>query len=291
MLRLKLFIISFALIAIFVLLTVSSVLAAPVQPTPFGKPATVAAPAATLVPATPVQGATAVPATPNQRPTETSNEVVPTGEVEILVIDEGPYKGIEYSFSEDGAPVLGSPDAPITIIEFADYACPHCQRYMPVIQQFITDYVATGRARYEYRNFPTAGGDATYVVGSVVACFEEQRSGSFWLAHDRLFEMAQNGEYNPEGLQQLAESLDINFDDAYTCAASAERTQVDIDVTFGRDLDVGGTPAVRVRYGDAPAQHLVVGGDAYDNGGAALEVLIQAVEDAETGDIPAVSES
>jgi protein-disulfide isomerase len=57
-----------------------------------------------------------------------------------------PYAHIPFSHTDDGAPVLGNPDAPITIIEFADFACPYCQRYEPTMQVFIDTYVATGRA-------------------------------------------------------------------------------------------------------------------------------------------------
>src|SRR4051794_33993937 len=41
------------------------------------------------------------------------------------------YSDIPQSRTEDGAFVLGDPDAPITIIEFLDWGCPHCQAYKP----------------------------------------------------------------------------------------------------------------------------------------------------------------
>lgn len=265
--RLKWLITIYALFIVTLFLSAVPAVTAPVQPTPLGKPSTIA---------TPVVEATPLPDQPAEA----------TAEPEVTVLEDGPYAGIPFSRTEDGAPVLGSPDAPITIIEFADYACPHCQRYEPVMQNFIEDYVATGRARYEFRNFPTAGGQMTYFVGSVVACFEDQRPGIFWSAHDRLFDLAMNNQYDERGLQMLAEELDVSYEDALDCAASAAILQVDIDVELGRSLEVGGTPAVRVRYGDEPARRLVVEGEVYDSGGPALGILAQAVEDAESGPIP-----
>src|SRR5262245_46798965 len=44
----------------------------------------------------------------------------------------------------DGGYVVGNPNAPITIIEFADFACPHCQEYHPTITKFLNDYVVPG---------------------------------------------------------------------------------------------------------------------------------------------------
>src|SRR5262249_43482071 len=61
----------------------------------------------------------------------------------------------------DGGFVVGNPDAAVTIVEFADYACPHCQEYKPTIDQFINNYVKTGKAKFELRIFPTAGGQTT----------------------------------------------------------------------------------------------------------------------------------
>ncbi len=49
----------------------------------------------------------------------------------------------------------GSADAPITIVEYSDYQCPFCSRWVdetyPVILQ---DYIDTGKVRLEFRDFP-----------------------------------------------------------------------------------------------------------------------------------------
>lgn len=262
----------YSLLLILSVLVVMPVLAAPIKPTPLGKPPVISTPVPTIAVPTQAAEATSIPVQPAEA----------TAEAELPVLDQGPYAGIPFSRTKDGAPILGSPDAPITIIEFADYACSHCQRYEPVMQNFIQEYVATGRARYEFRNFPTAGGETTYIIGSIVACFEDQRPGIFWTAHERLFEMAMNNQYDEAGLQKLATTLELNYEDALTCAASAEKLQVDIDVELGRSLDVSGTPALRVRYGDEPAEQLVVGGELFDAGGPSLDILAQAVEAAES---------
>ena len=77
----------------------------------------------------------------------------------------------------DGGFVLGNPNAPITMIEFADFACPHCQEYHPMITQFLADYVVTGKAKFEYRVFPTAGGQLSEYTGQLLECAEEQKAG------------------------------------------------------------------------------------------------------------------
>src|SRR5689334_15618897 len=82
--------------------------------------------------------------------------------------DVGTYADLPQSRLADGGFVIGNPNAPVTIIEFADYACPHCQEYLPTMNQFMDTYVKTGKAKFEYRILPTAGGALTENIGNVL---------------------------------------------------------------------------------------------------------------------------
>jgi protein-disulfide isomerase len=51
--------------------------------------------------------------------------------------------------------VLGKPDAPITIIEYASLTCPHCAAFnKDVLPEFKAKYVDTGKAKLIFRDFP-----------------------------------------------------------------------------------------------------------------------------------------
>jgi protein-disulfide isomerase len=51
--------------------------------------------------------------------------------------------------------VLGNPDAPITIIEFASLTCPHCATFhTDILPEIKTNYIDEGLAKLVYRNFP-----------------------------------------------------------------------------------------------------------------------------------------
>ncbi len=39
------------------------------------------------------------------------------------------YRDIPQTFTSDGAPVIGAPNAKITLVEFSDFSCPHCADY------------------------------------------------------------------------------------------------------------------------------------------------------------------
>ena len=212
-----------------------------------------------------------------------------TAEATVLPY-ENPYAEIPFSRTEDGAPVLGNPDAPITIVEFADFACHYCQAYEPTIQEFIQKYVVTGRAKYEFRIFPTAGGRMTALIGSLASCMEDQTAGVFWPLHDELYARAEAGQYDGDLMKEVADEFYLNYADALTCLGEHGRPlQVETDSQFAHSLLVTGTPAIRVRYKgykDEQAQYLIVDGQLHEAGGLPLNVLAKAVEDAEAGRIP-----
>lgn len=53
--------------------------------------------------------------------------------------------------------VLGSADAPVTLIEYASSTCPHCADFhAEVFEQLRTNYIDTGKVRYVFREYPTA---------------------------------------------------------------------------------------------------------------------------------------
>jgi protein-disulfide isomerase len=193
----------------------------------------------------------------------------PSGDVDVASIAQ--------SRAADGGFVLGNPDAPITVIEFADFGCPHCQEYHPQITQYLQDYVATGKAKFEYRVFPTAGGMLSQQTGQYLECAEQQQPGAFWKGYNLMFGYAFSGRYTNEVGRLLASDLGINYSEMLSCASTA--TQVQTDIAFGSSAGVTGTPAVLVRYGDNPAEFVSYNGRTYNQGGVPYTVLA-AITDA-----------
>jgi protein-disulfide isomerase len=66
-----------------------------------------------------------------------------------------------------GDHVLGSPDAPVTIIEYASMTCPHCAHFHETTYpEMKKKYVDTGKVRFIFREFPL---DALAAAGSMLA--------------------------------------------------------------------------------------------------------------------------
>jgi len=182
----------------------------------------------------------------------------------------------------DGGFVVGNPQAPITLIEFADFACPHCQEYHPTITQYLNDYVMTNKAKFEYRVFPTAGGQLSEYTGQLLECAEDQKAGNFWKGYNLMFNYAFSGRYTQDVGRLLANDEGLNYSDLLSCASSA--TQVKTDESFGSNSGVTGTPAVMIRYNtggttDGQAQFITYNGQTYNQGGVPYSVLA-AVTDA-----------
>lgn len=82
------------------------------------------------------------------------------------------------------APIQGSKDAKITLVEFSDFQCPFCERAFPTIQQLMKDY--KGKIKIAYKQFPlTSIHPNAQKSAEASECANEQ--GKFWEYHDLLF--------------------------------------------------------------------------------------------------------
>ena len=60
----------------------------------------------------------------------------------------------------DGGFVMGNPNAPVKLVEYASLTCPHCAAFsQEASRPLVDDYVKTGRVSYEFRNFVLNGAD------------------------------------------------------------------------------------------------------------------------------------
>lgn len=183
------------------------------------------------------------------------------------------YDDVPQSRTADGAFVLGNPDAPLTLIEFADFACPACQDYKPTIDEFIERYVLTGQAKFESRIIMTAGGATTGFASRLAECAEEQRSGAYWQAHVLFYGYGSRGSstYNNNMSRSFAQALNLDLNNLLSCVPEAG--QIDTDSAFAQQSGATSTPTVLFRLNDSSPQPLPAGRQIED-----LARLVEAAQ-------------
>lgn len=80
----------------------------------------------------------------------------------------------------------GSPDAPVTVVEYSDFQCPACAAYASQLAAGIDQrYVETGKVRFVYHDFPLPNHANAPAAAAASRCAGEQNA--FWPMHDLLF--------------------------------------------------------------------------------------------------------
>lgn len=86
----------------------------------------------------------------------------------------------------EGFAYKGSPDAPVTVIEYGDFQCPSCAAFATQMEtSFDEQYVETGKVRFIYHDFPLSQHNHAMIVAEAARVAGEQ--GKFWAMHDLLF--------------------------------------------------------------------------------------------------------
>jgi protein-disulfide isomerase len=144
---------------------------------------------------------------------------------------------------------MGRPDAPVQILEFADFECPACGNYSVVTEPDVRKRVIEpGLARVTYYDFPLPQHKNTMTASEAAACANDQ--GKFWEMHDRLFQG--QTDWNTEAtsdpvsvMQGYAKAIALDVDKWRSCVdarthereilankAEGERRQVNQTPTF-----------------------------------------------------------
>lgn len=150
--------------------------------------------------------------------------------------------------SADDDPVIGNPDAPITIIEFSDFQCPFCARFhVQTLPSLLEEYIDQGKVKLVFRDFPIQSIHPNALPASVAAeCANEQ--GQFKAMHDMLFENQKqwSNQETVDALSmfsQYATQIGLVQETFDSCLASGKYIEeIRKDLEDGRSYDVTGTP-------------------------------------------------
>ena len=159
-----------------------------------------------------------------------------------------------------GSPILGSPSAPVTIIEFGDYQCPNCKSwFLNTKPDIVTNYIDTGKANLIFVDIAFLGKDSIPAARATY-CAEEQ--GQYWDYHEFLYSnqmTIDNGWANIDSLKGYASNLGLDMDLFVICIDSEkynERVQFNTDESTKNGIT--GTPTFFI-VGPQGQQEIIMG--------------------------------
>jgi protein-disulfide isomerase len=140
--------------------------------------------------------------------------------------------------------VQGSETASLTLFEYADFQCPTCKAYAPVLEELLGQY--PDDLRIVYRYFPLQSIHPNATISSQAA-EAASLQGKFWEMHDLLFERQSDWSRltNPRDVfTTYAEELGLNTEQFRTDLDSKEvKNRVNADYRSGLSAGVQGTPS------------------------------------------------
>ena len=146
---------------------------------------------------------------------------------------------------QNGSPILGNPNAPITIVEWGDYQCTYCHAfYKNSKDSLIKEYVDTGKVNFIFRDFPLNGPDSV-LAAEASYCANDQ--GKYWEYHDELYKNwagEKTGWVNRNSLDQFAVTVGIDTTQFDKCLDDKKYEQKVLDnQKFGERIGINATPS------------------------------------------------
>jgi protein-disulfide isomerase len=149
-------------------------------------------------------------------------------------------------------PSMGPADAPITIVEFSDFQCPHCQRAAMVFHNL--QLRKPGMVRVVFRNYPLDSHCNPKIQGAgghQVACeaargsYCAQKQGKFFAYYEQVFE--NQTDLKPGGVPEFAKKAGLDEVAFQSCLDSEEaKGAIERDLQEGDSIGIEGTPTILI---------------------------------------------
>lgn len=149
------------------------------------------------------------------------------------------YEDTAYRVPVGSSPARGPENAPVTIVEFADFECSYCARAHQTMEKLLEKY--PGKIRWVMKHTPLAFHPAA--VPAAITALEARRQkgeAAYWQAVERIYAAPQ---LTPDALLQIAETLNLE-PQALRAALKDEvsHPQLQADADLALDLEARGTP-------------------------------------------------
>jgi protein-disulfide isomerase len=123
-----------------------------------------------------------------------------------------------FDIATDGFPSTGKADAKVTIVEFADYLCPHCRDAHSLVKKILEKYPDQVKLVFMDQPFINRAGLESRSIAEGAVCADQQ--GKFWEYHDYAFD--HQAQLQPGAAQELAKQVGLDEAAFSSCLDSAE---------------------------------------------------------------------
>jgi protein-disulfide isomerase len=185
---------------------------------------------------------------------ESELAIKPTPEMDSI----GPTEITMETFVENGSPVLGNPNASITLVEFGDYQCHYCHVFFESIEgKIMKNYIETGKVKMIFKDYNIIGKDSVK-ASQGAHCANDQ--GLFWEYHDILYSNwtgENNGWASGANLANYAQDIGLEMNQWTDCMSQQKHSKTILDSNEdAKKLQLTGTPAFFVISSDGQVSKL-----------------------------------
>jgi protein-disulfide isomerase len=143
---------------------------------------------------------------------------------------------------------MGPANAPVTIVEFADFECPHCAHAMGVVETAVESKY-NGKVRLIFKNFPLQGHQWAHAAAIASECVLLQNPAVFWDFARTIYR--DQSLITPDNLSEriddFARHNQLDVDSLHACEMGQAADQmVTQDMTDGQNAHVVSTPTLFV---------------------------------------------
>jgi protein-disulfide isomerase len=143
-----------------------------------------------------------------------------------------------YKVPVGNSPSLGAADAPVTIVEFADFQCPFCDRVRPTLKQIQEKYGTKVRLVWKHNPLPFH----TAAMPAALASDCAHQQNLFWPMHDAIY--ASIRDEDGLDLDRSAADIGLDAEKLRACREGPDSgVRVRADMKLAEELGARGTPS------------------------------------------------
>jgi protein-disulfide isomerase len=139
------------------------------------------------------------------------------------------------------APMKGNASARVTLVEFADYECPHCKRLQPVLRQILDEF--PNDEKVYFKNYPLPQHTNARLAAEAAVAADRQRK--FWQFQDKLWD--KQDDLTPAEIEKIAKESGLDLAKFRQDMDSQDvKAQVAKDRADGQSLGLQATPTLYI---------------------------------------------